>query len=145
MALCKYVDISNCTFTKKKVLLNQEGPGGSIHARLSSVRISNSIFTQNKLVRIEGGAIFAILINMDLINCSFLGNNADFKGRAILASRCESKMISVINSFFHRCSAEVGGTMANLKYKIVIQSSSTLEAGPVNPLPMHGIVYGTKF
>ena len=106
------VNITNCTF------INNSAPmGGAIQIKGHNVKVTNSIFEDNKANESEGGAVFIVGNYALIINSTFKNNFAKTVGAGILINGSDA---AVLNSSFDRNSADYGaavyviGSNANL-------------------------------
>ena len=106
------VNITNCTF------INNSAPmGGAIQIKGHNVKVTNSIFEENKANESEGGAVFIMGNDALIINSTFQNNFAKTVGAGILINGSD---VSVLNSSFNNNIADYGaavyiiGSNANL-------------------------------
>lgn len=106
------VNITNCTF------INNSAPmGGAIQIKGHSVKVTNSIFEDNKASEKEGGAVFIIGDEALIINSSFNDNFAKTYGAGVLINGSD---VAILNSSFDGNIADYGaavfviGSNANL-------------------------------
>ncbi len=106
------VNITNCTF------INNSAPmGGAIQIKGHNVKVTNSIFEDNKANESEGGAVFIMGNDALIINSTFNNNYAETVGAGILINGSDA---SVLNSSFNNNIADYGaavyimGSNANL-------------------------------
>ena len=106
------VNITNCSF------INNSAPmGGAIQIKGHNVKVTNSIFKENKANESEGGAVFIMGNDALIINSTFQNNFAKTVGAGILINGSD---VSVLNSSFNNNIADYGsavyiiGSNANL-------------------------------
>ena len=97
------VIVTNSTFVRNSVKAIL-GHGGGLRLDTSIARISDTLFKGNNAD--SGGGIYSSLLTLDILNCSFLQNHADFSGGAVYSSETTT---SINGSIFNRNKAAIGG------------------------------------
>ena len=93
------VNITNCTF------INNSAPmGGAIQIKGHNVKVTNSIFEDNKANESEGGAVFIV----GIINSTFNNNFANTYGAGILINGSNA---IILNSSFDKNIADYGAAV----------------------------------
>ena len=97
------VNITNCTF------INNSAPmGGAIQIKGHNVKVTNSIFEDNKANESEGGAVFIVGNDAIIINSTFNNNFANTYGAGILINGSNAV---ILNSSFDKNIADYGAAV----------------------------------
>jgi hypothetical protein len=101
--------MSNCTFRANQAhngsgMYNDGRDGGN------SFKVENCLFEDHTALSYGGSAMYNYICNVDVLNCTFLNNNAPTSAAAIYYSSCKGKLE---NSIFEGNSARFGGAIAN--------------------------------